>query len=219
MPDMTTEYEVKFALAGFSRLREALAGLGAECGGRWYEQNVALDDRERSLTKKGWLLRLRQGEAGKLTFKTPVGQDLKRDGFKAMREVETRVADLCALAEVFAALGYEPALRYEKVRETWRLDEVKICLDLLPFGRYAELEGPPEAVSALAPKLGLPMEAALAETYHDLNRRARESLGLAPERDFVFDRDMRARALTNEGLALLMQCDGDDLQDEKVPLR
>ncbi|MBF0481221.1 MAG: class IV adenylate cyclase [Desulfovibrionaceae bacterium] len=227
---MTLEHEVKFALPSFVPLRTALVNLGAVLRGRGLESNLVLDDRERSLTREGRLLRLRTDMKNTLTFKLPprageAGADAT--GLKVMREIETEVADLAALAEIFAALGYEPVLRYEKIRETWLIgqpgqpgqsSQLAVCLDLLPFGRFAEIEGPPALIAPLAGRLGLSMDAALVQTYHELRRQAAlEDGGAGP--DFLFNPATRAQALTKTGLALLMEVAEIDPGQAKVDAR
>jgi len=226
---MTLEHEVKFALPSFAPIRAALGRLGAVFGRRCLERNLVLDDRKRSLTRSGRLLRLRRDEKNTLTFKSPPVGGEGVTGLKVMREIETEVGDLGALSEIFAALGYEPALRYEKIRETWRVGGLTVCLDLLPFGRFAEIEGPPGDIAGLAAGLGLSMESALVQTYHDLHRRAAQDAfapdagdpGMDaadafapdrpyPERDILFARAIREKALTNEGLAFLMEYGEND---------
>jgi adenylate cyclase class 2 len=205
---MTLEHEVKFELVSFAPIREALRSLGAVFGQRSLEHNLVLDDRERSLTRRGRLLRLRRDVKNTLTFKAPPGYGEAGEstsGLKVMRETETEVADLGALTEVFAALGYEPVLRYEKIRESWRAGGLTVCLDLLPFGRFAEIEGPPGDIAPLAVSLGLSMESALVQTYHDLHRRRAVPGANDSGADFLFDRATRERALTKRGLALLME--------------
>jgi adenylate cyclase class 2 len=216
---MALEHEVKFELGSFAPLRAALRGLGAVFGRRAFERNLVLDDRERSLTREGRLLRLRRDGKNTLTFKSPPGAGEGAPGLKVMREIETEVADPGALEEVFAALGLTPVMRYEKIRETWLAGSLTVCLDLLPFGRFAEIEGPAGDIAPLAARLGLSMASALVQTYHDL-RRGRAVPGAdGPGADFVFDRATRERALTKAGLAFLMENGENDSAAAEVEAR
>ena len=110
---------------------------------RSFEHNVAFDTTDRSLVRRGCLLRLRTYAGGHwLTFKRP-GQASRR--FKVREEFETAVEQPRVLREIFAALGLEPVFRYEKYRTVfesrgrWRGGEV--MLDETPIGTYVELEG------------------------------------------------------------------------------
>ena len=189
---MPLEIEIKFPVTDLAEVRRAAQGLGAHCLGRCFEENIVFDDPERSLRRRGMLLRLRSAGVNTLTLKRPC--DLKTaECYKAMDEVETIVEDFAAMTEVLTALGYEPALRYEKVRETWDLDGVHICLDLLPFGRFVELEGEEEAIERTAKRLGLPLADGCARNYHELRQEAQRRAGVPLTDDFVFTEEARLR--------------------------
>lgn len=182
---MSLEIELKFLNADHAALRRRLAELGAEAHGSHFEANTVFDDAEGSLKARGLLLRLRQA-AGRflLTAKTP----LHAPGIaKTYAEDETEVADGQAMADILAALGYRPSLRYEKVRETWTCMGCEVCLDTLPFGCFAEIEGDEKGILACATALGLSLDDSSRDTYHELNRRWREANGLQPDASFVFD--------------------------------
>lgn len=187
---MATETEVKFLHPELHGLRQRLQSLGAQCQGRVFERNLVLDSPDRRLRREGRLLRLRSDGRGLLTFKLP---SEKRDGetFKVMEELESEVGDVRALERVFEHLGYLPALRYEKFRETWTLHGVHVLLDILPFGSYLEMEGEREAIAALCSRLGLDLAEASAATYHDLHQEFWRSRGLPPADDFEFTPDLR----------------------------
>ena len=107
------------------------------------------------------------------------------------------MADLAALEALFEHLGYRPFLRYEKVRETWRVDAALVCLDELPFGRFLEIEGAAGTIPALAGQLGLSMEQALSQTYHALYQEHLRACGLPPADSFVFPAEMRRKILAD----------------------
>jgi adenylate cyclase, class 2 len=173
---VATEVEKKYRLtrdeAGAVRRRLEEIGSQAEDvgeveGGAKFEENViytgpGLDPRRR-------VLRLRR-EAGRalLTFKErePTASAIKRQ-----REDETEVSDADALAAILEALGYRPALVYEKRRTTWHLGGVEVVLDELPFGLFLEIEGEESQILEAERRLGL--EAAEAEhaPYPELTQR------------------------------------------------
>jgi len=151
---MAFEIEKKYRLdAAWSeavrrRLTEARAEVVCATA---FEENViyggpGLDPRRR-------VLRLRRTEGrAVLTFKErgPDASPIKRQ-----REDETEVADADALALILDALGYRPALVYEKRRATWRLAGAEVVLDELPFGLFLEIEGEEDAIDAAEKLLGL----------------------------------------------------------------
>ncbi len=191
---MGDEIETKFAVNSFAPVRAALAAAGGLLLSRRFEENVVLDDAAGSLRARDVLLRLRRDAACKVTVKTPV-EAPGRPGLKVRREIETEVADPAAMEAAFAVLGFSPFLRYEKIRETWQAGACLVCLDELPFGLYLEIEGPAEAIAPLAGRLGLSMEQALTETYHELHQQYRRRRNLPPETSFVFPPAARRRLL------------------------
>ena len=188
------EIETKFAVADFDAVRLALSAAGGLRRARCFEENVVLDDATGTLRGRDVLLRIRRDAACKVTVKLP-SDGPERGGLKIRREIETEVADAVALEAIFAALGYVPFLRYEKVRETWQVGDVLVCLDELPFGRFLEIEGPAAAIPELAGRLGLSMEQARPETYHELHQAYRRAHSLPPQTSFVFPPETRRSIL------------------------
>lgn len=191
---MPMELEAKFAVDSLgdirSRLKSLDAALRKQCR---FERNAVFDTPERDLKARGELLRLRQtDDKVVLTWKRPAGH-LAPAGVKAMEEVETLVGDFEAMREVLRGLGYEEALWYEKFREQWNLGQTVVCLDVLPFGEYVEIEGDPPHIAKAADCLGLDMGQAKALTYHDLFREHLSLLGLPPQDSFIFSEKDKAR--------------------------
>jgi adenylate cyclase class 2 len=90
---------------------------------------------------------------------------------KRHREDETEVADADALASILDALGYRPALLYEKRRSTWLVSGAEVVLDELPFGLFVEIEGDEDAIGEAERLLGLTDTGAVHESYPELTRR------------------------------------------------
>lgn len=190
------EIETKFAVKSFSLMRRSLVTIGGVRLSRRFEENVVLDDEAATLRGRDVLLRIRRDAVCKVTVKLPA-EAPGHSGLKIRREIETEVADPVALEAIFAALGYVPFLRYEKVRETWQAGDALVCLDELPFGRYLEIEGPAASIPLLAGRLGLSMTQALPDTYHELHQASRRERGLPPEMSFVFPPDARRKILAD----------------------
>jgi adenylate cyclase class 2 len=119
---------------------------------------------------EGRLLRLRRA-AGRwlLTLKGPARTE---GGHKLREESETEVGDGQVLLEVFGALGFEVAWRYEKRRTAFRLGAVEAVLDETPIGDFLELEGPAGATEDAARRLGYEAAGFLDLSYFDLWREA-----------------------------------------------
>jgi adenylate cyclase class 2 len=142
---MAIEIEKKYRMTRerLGPLRERLRELCAESvRAEEFEENIiytgpGLDPRKR-------VLRLRRTDTRSLfTFKE---RDPSSSAIKRQREEETEVSDADALAAILEAIGYSPALIYEKRRATWRLNDAEVVIDELPFGLFLEIEGEESAI-------------------------------------------------------------------------
>jgi adenylate cyclase class 2 len=164
--EIEKKYRVTAELLG--PLRRRLADVGAEGQGRAeFEENViytgpGLDPARRVLRLR------RKGERAVFTFKErdPSGSAIKRQ-----REEETEVSDAAALASILEALGYRPAVVYEKRRETWRVAGAEVVIDELPFGLFVEIEGDEARILEAERLLGLEDAEAEHAPYPELTRR------------------------------------------------
>ena len=192
---MGLECELKYLEADLTDLACRLRESGAETSGRYFEANTVFDRPDRSLKRDGILLRLREkrGEAV-LTVKRPP-ESPEPSALKIFEEIETGVGDADVVAEALGVLGFDPAFRYEKVREKWRYMDCVICLDRLPFGDFVEIEGDEPQVLACAAELGLNAACTTKATYHGLNIEYRLAKGLEPDENFVFEPRERAALL------------------------
>jgi adenylate cyclase class 2 len=150
---MAIETERKYRL-GPKRLDEItqkLADLGAEFDKEVFEVNY--QHRGGEMDERGATLRLRKiGDFTVLTSKDKMRAD---NGSKRKIEYETNVSDVDAAEHIIERLGYRLTAVYEKRRKYWRLGDVEVVLDELPFGLYMELEGTEDAIAKVARKLGL----------------------------------------------------------------
>ena len=199
---MALEVERKFLDVDLDDLRNRLREQGARCLGAHFEANTVFDTPEGDLFSSGRLLRLRSQEwQGKtchlLTLKLPVE---KSGGFKVRKERETEVADGEALRGVLEGLGYSVTARYEKIREPWRMDNVEVELDALPFGEVVELEGRAQDIERVEKRLSLDTAEISTKTYHDLHQEWLRQNNKPRQLSFVFDTAQRAHWRTVLGL-------------------
>ncbi len=150
---MSIEIEKKYRLTNEQResVRRRLPEIGAKLLGEEFEENTLYGGQ--GLTVGRTVLRLRRaGERAILTYKKrfPSSSSIKRQ-----REDETRVEDPAALNAILEALGFTPALVYEKRRETWVLGKAEIVIDELPFGLFMEIEGKERDIRAVETKLAV----------------------------------------------------------------
>jgi len=147
------EVEKKFRLT--KRQRDAvlkrLPAVGAELEGEEFEENTLF--KGKALDVGTCVLRLRRvGKKATLTFKKALPGT---SSIKQRREEETLVDDPGAMEAILVALGFTPALVYEKRRQTWRLGNTEIVIDVLPFGLFMEIEGRVSDIRTVERKLGL----------------------------------------------------------------
>ena len=172
---MGIEIEKKYRLTREQReqLLHRLREIGATPGGKEFEENTLYMGGHLHL--RHCILRLRRvGGAAILTYKErfPSSSAIKRQ-----REDETRVEDAEALAAILDALGYKPALVYEKRRATWRVADAEVAIDELPFGLFLEIEGAEKAIAQAERLLGLDEVEAEMDSYPQLTKRYGERRG------------------------------------------
>ncbi len=171
MPQNEQEVEVKFMLRDLPALRERVVQLGADVTAeRVLETNLRFDRPDQSLRRAGQALRLRQDAAARMTFKGP---PITEGGASSRQEIEFEVSDYGAGRRFIEALGFAVTFIYEKYRTTYRLGEVNVTLDEMPYGSFAEIEyaGAGDAVAAIhaaADQLGLNWEARSTASYMGL---------------------------------------------------
>ena len=150
---MGIEIEKKYRLTKkqHEAVRRRLPEIGASLQGRELEENTLYGGKGLAVSRS--VLRLRRvGDEAILTYKKrlPTSSSIKRQ-----REDETQVEDPEALNHILRALGFTPALVYEKWRETWVLGKTEIVIDELSFGLFMEIEGTERAIRAVETKLAI----------------------------------------------------------------
>jgi adenylate cyclase class 2 len=160
------EVEIKVAIGDRKAFARSLKAAGFRVKTpRTFESNILYDFPDLRLRKRGELVRIRlYGKEWKLTYKAKgkVGRHKRRE------EIETKLADGEALAEVFMRLGMNHSFVYEKYRTEWTDDRGDVVIDETPIGDFAELEGPPRWIDATANKLGLGIAEYITGSYAEL---------------------------------------------------
>lgn len=179
------ELEVKFYLSHPARLQTRLEALGARLEQpRTYEINLRYDTPTLDLLQSGRLLRLRQDTAARITYKGPGRVE---GGARLRQELEFVASDFAMAQAVIEALGYQVMMMYEKQRATYALGEVLVTLDEMPYGNFAEIEGPDgERIQHAAAQLGLDWQQRILESYTVLFDQVKQNLGLT-FRDLSFE--------------------------------
>lgn len=114
-----------------------LSRINAEYCGEVLEENLIYGGGY--LDETASVLRIRRtGDKNTLTYKKRIF-----DGAPVKRQIEHEAIFAAGgeLTEIVENLGFECRLIYEKRRKTWRIDDVEIVVDELPFGDFMEIEG------------------------------------------------------------------------------
>lgn len=150
---MPLEIEKKYRLTPKQReeVRARLPEIRAKREGEEFEVNTLYTG---EVIEQGRaVLRLRRiDDRALLTYKERVGT---RTDIKEQLEFETGIDNPDAIEFILEALGYYPALVYEKRRETWRLGETEIVVDELPFGLFMEIEGEEQSIRDIESELAI----------------------------------------------------------------
>lgn len=177
---MNLEIEAKFRVEDHEPVRQSLRDRGATCRGRVRETNTIFDTNDRTLLSADKGLRVRStrlddGSEGQatLTYKGP----RRITKVKTREEIEIVVEDARKARTLLARLGFVEAITFEKLRETWALEDCTVELDEVPeLGTFVEIEGPDEATVARAQaSIGLPETALVRESYVSMVSRIRGS--------------------------------------------
>jgi len=177
------ETEVKFQLTDPETIRRRLRQAGAVSAGKDFETNYRYDDGNNRLLAAQHLLRLRRDHRSRLTFKQPHPSEGRQ--FKIHDELEIEVSDFDTTHQILEALGFHRVQIYEKHRETFKMGPTEICLDQLPYGHFAEIEGTPDTIPTVADRLGLEWHRRILANYLQIFETIRQSLKL-PFTDVTF---------------------------------
>ena len=166
---MPIETEKKYRLTKKQRaeLLRRLPQIGATPQGEEFEENTLYGGDVLDVGR--CVLRLRRvGDKAILTYKE---RYTSASSIKQQLEEETDVSDADAMENILDALGFAPALIYEKRRATWQLGETEIALDELPFGLFMEIEGPEADIRKTERQLAIKGLRAEHATYPQLAQR------------------------------------------------
>lgn len=177
---MSVETEIKVEIGEPEAFCRALGALGATpASARHFEDNRLFDFPDDRLRSRQSALRVRiAGGRATLTFK---GAPRSGGIFKVREELETGLGDGAAALEILGRIGMRPAFRYQKYRREFALGGVLVAVDETPIGNYAELEGPEEAIRALARALSFPEDRFIRSSYHSLYLEFCRRAGTAPD--------------------------------------
>ncbi|MCY4020644.1 MAG: class IV adenylate cyclase [Chloroflexi bacterium] len=178
------EVEVKLHTPDLAQVQAALEAAGAALKSpRVFERNLRYENAAGTLTAGGIVLRLRQDERARLTYKSG---ESSQDGIFRRFEAEVVVSDFETMDLILRRLGYTVALIYEKFRTTYALGDAEIVLDELPYGNFTEIEADEGTIERIVDDLGLARYRRMSGSYTDIFAELKWKLGLAM-RDCSFE--------------------------------
>jgi adenylate cyclase class 2 len=142
MTDLETEVKFNLSDPG-AYLARVLAMGGQLVQPSTYERNIRFDLPDHSLSIAGRVLRLRQDAEVHLTYKDS-GHLV--DGVLTRREIEFKADDFDIAKRFLEALDYQEYASYEKYRQVYKMDDLLVTLDELPYGTFTEIEGEPASM-------------------------------------------------------------------------
>jgi adenylate cyclase class 2 len=175
---MALETEVKIYLPNLGAMQRSLES--AQAGmvkPRLFERNLRYENAERSLAPNGIVLRLRQDDRGRITYKGPAITH-EATGISTRAELETEIGDITIMDAILQKLGFQVSLIYEKYRTTYELHGAEIVLDEMPYGNFMEIEGESGAIEQVLHMLNLSETPRIIGSYVVLFEAVKTALGL-----------------------------------------
>lgn len=172
------EIEAKFHVQDLRKIELRLLELKAQLiQPRVHETNLRFDRPDRELRDSFRVLRLRQDDIARFTFKGPSVE--AEGGILSRQEIEFVVGDFKSAKQFLEAIGFQVVVFYEKFRTTYELNNIHIMLDELPYGEFVEIEGDNVGmIRTIASTLGLNWGAMIKAGYHALFERVAGKYGL-----------------------------------------
>ncbi len=178
------ETEVKIYLDSVEAIHDRLQENGAQLvRERTYERNVRYDVSDNTLTSRGVVIRLREDDSVKLTYKEP--GTIER-GIITREELEVEVSSFDTMQAILGKFGYAPSMLYEKYRTIYFWHDTHIMLDELPYGNFIEVEGNREDIEWVLDSIGLTHAERREDSYAKLFDYVKHHMELN-FRDLTFD--------------------------------
>lgn len=158
------EIEVKFYIRDLKSIQQRLESMGAVCTApRVHETNLRFDTPTGELTAAHQVLRLRKDTRNYLTYKGPAAPG---ESVSIRTEIEFEVSNYETARHFLETLGYHVSIWYEKYRTMYRIEDIYVVLDELPYGNFIEIEAASaEEIQQTAAALQLNWEARVQESY------------------------------------------------------
>lgn len=160
------EVEIKFPIKKtyYAFLKEKIKLLdGVVFMGRKYENTLNFDNPSKDMYNQDARLRVREISENKDDVNKKVEfcykRRLKIGDFKEEEEIETDFStDTKVFKQILNKMGYDFSDGYERYRETYGYNDLKITIDEFPFGYILEIEGEKSYIEKLCKILNLNLQ-------------------------------------------------------------
>ena len=187
MAEKYNEIEVKLHVPDLGAVAARLREIGAEIARpRVYERNVRYENAPGTFHEIGIVLRLRQDDRVRLTYKEPMDETAAARGLHSRYEVEVVVDDYDAMNIVLERLGFHAYMVYEKYRTTYHHLGAEVVLDEMPYGNFIEIEADEPTIETVLSQLNLHETPRIPYSYGQLFAHIRAHLNLTFT-DMTFD--------------------------------
>ncbi len=154
MTHLPDEIEAKFYPINVENLRKRLVEIGAKCISPMRLMKRVVFDRNVNPQLPVAYIRVRD-EIDKTTFSAKDYPNLEK-GHKHQRELAVNVSDFEATVNILKVIGLKQTNYQENKRETWKIEDTEICIDIWPgLEPYIEVESNGieslEKISAMLP--------------------------------------------------------------------
>lgn len=153
------ETEIKLIIKSPKEVAKKLQEAGAQELGVLEQEDIIWDYAQEGKSfedkKQSFRLRRQKGkdkEVAILTFKK--ASRLDESGIKTRKEYNVQLDSFDAMKSTLENVGFIKSLVVRKKRRVFKLGNLEITLDQLPFGNYLEIEGDEKEIKQALKKLG-----------------------------------------------------------------
>jgi len=166
---MAYETELKFEVENYEKLAKKLLKI-ANFISSAYELTIMYDENGK-LFKKDARLRLRKIvdiRNNMIKIEMSYKKPKTREGVKIEEEYEVEVSNFDEIEKILNEIGFEKVESYERIRDTFEKEGVKITIDSFPFGDYIEIEGDIHKIKQIAKSLGFDFSKNITKSCDDI---------------------------------------------------
>lgn len=182
---MQNDQQIKYELQDFNKFLKELRAKSAIFIGGNFELTVRYDYEDLSLSNNGIFIRTKTGFENVLTIKEKI--DLSQSDYFQRKKREIEIESPEELKYIFEKIGLTNQLVMEKYRQLWKIDDIYICIDELPFGIYMEIKGGSKQINKILKKFGLKKSQVINETYWDIFKKKIDNEEVEYSKDIKFD--------------------------------